>query len=91
MGWTPEQISTFIEYRNKIVSRLHAGESIENFTDKPIGFIEWLKEHPPIEIGYSPRKQTEYKICWNCNNEYPIDYRKCPKCKSFNPDANKNK
>ena len=59
MDWTPEQVTTFIEYRNKIVSRLHSGESVENFPDKPIGFIEWLKENPIVNIGQSSRKLTE--------------------------------
>lgn len=66
------------------------GKLTEDFPNKPPGFIEWLKEHPEYKLGLKT-KEVELITCWNCGNEYPINYRKCPKCRAFNKKANENR
>jgi ribosomal protein L40E len=90
--YSSEQEAVFRAYHNKIISMLLEGKRFTGgiFPNKPQGFMEWLKEHPELKIGLTKRKEVELKICWNCQHKYPIDHRKCPRCKKFNPDANKN-
>lgn len=93
-NWTDDQINEFKRFKAKAKSRLSIGESEESaFRGKPSGFSEWLKEEYEKNGGIKliNSKNVNMHDCWNCGKKYRIDYKKCPYCRSFNPEVNKNR
>jgi hypothetical protein len=89
--YNPEQIKIYKDYLDYIRKLGYTGGRIpDHFPNKPSGFIEWLEDHPEHKVGFTIKKVEPTK-CWNCGKKYPINYRKCPSCMKFNPDAHKNR
>ena len=89
---TQKQIRECEKFHEIAQQRLLSGVPEKTaYADKPKYYTIWAKKHFKKTGGIKLGDDSKYPklTCYNCGKEFPENWRHCPKCKAFNPKANK--